>query len=320
MHWVTKNVFTVTYVSSPKHLGCNPSFVVTSEGCVLIDSPQQPSEAWEYKHEIDKKGGARYLIQTEPHADHYMSNFLFNTTVVGHELLKRALENPPVRDDMNKWLRTHGFAKEAEERVQRRERNENFMYNMIKNTDPKGAILYKNWRLCPPTITYKGQRMTLYIGNHTFHIIHTPGHTVGQSAVYIPEEKIVFTGDNIFYRVTPLLQDENQLHSWLESLKKIHSLDVEYIVPGHGGVCDKSGIKEMEDYLHELINAVQEGINKGWTREECAEKLHSRFAYRYPVSRGLERTGGSWTYRNLTWTYDELIVRKNSGLPVGHVS
>ncbi len=53
------------------------------------------------------------------------------------------------------------------------------------------------YRIKLPTITFD-QSMRLYVGNHTFELIHLPGHTASETAVFIPEERTVFTGDNIF--------------------------------------------------------------------------------------------------------------------------
>jgi cyclase len=308
LYKLTENVYTETYVSSSTHLGCSPSFVVTSEGCILVDSPQQPSTAEEYKREVDERGGARYLIYTEPHSDHHMSAFLFDATVVGHELLKRELESPPGYSDITEWLKGHGFIEEAEHRERVKRKGKRFVAEMISASEPESAAVYKDWKFCLPSITYEGDGMRLYLGDHTFHLIWTPGHTVGQSAVYVPEEKVLFTGDTVFYRVTPLLGAKNHLFKWLDSLKKLNELDVRYVVPGHGGVCDKSGIKEQIEYFEEMIHAVQSGIERGWKREACAERLHRRFHGRYPPSRGSERIGGAWTHRNLTWTFDELTA------------
>jgi glyoxylase-like metal-dependent hydrolase (beta-lactamase superfamily II) len=50
--------------------GCNPSFVETSDGYVMIDSPQQPIDAVRWRERMEDKAPIRYLINTEPHGDH----------------------------------------------------------------------------------------------------------------------------------------------------------------------------------------------------------------------------------------------------------
>ena len=57
--------------------GCNPGFLVTSEGCVLFDAPQQPNDAVRWREAIEAHGPIRYLINTEPHNDHIRGNAYF---------------------------------------------------------------------------------------------------------------------------------------------------------------------------------------------------------------------------------------------------
>ena len=60
MQQITSNVFAETQVR-----GCNHGFVTTSDGVVMIDSPQKPTDALKWKAEIEKHGKLRYIINTE---------------------------------------------------------------------------------------------------------------------------------------------------------------------------------------------------------------------------------------------------------------
>ena len=80
MHQVTENVFVETGFR-----GCNPGFLVTSEGLVLIDTPFRPTDGAGYKNALEKYGPVKYLINTEPHFDHISSNFLFDATYVAQQ-------------------------------------------------------------------------------------------------------------------------------------------------------------------------------------------------------------------------------------------
>jgi cyclase len=64
MQSVTSNVFTDTTLR-----GCNPSFVVTRDGVVVIDTPQLPTRAVAMRKEAESHGPIRYLINTEHHVD-----------------------------------------------------------------------------------------------------------------------------------------------------------------------------------------------------------------------------------------------------------
>ena len=64
--------------------GCNVGFVVTEGGVVMIDTPQIPSDAMDWREVIKKHGPVRYLINTEPHIDHFTGNTFFEGTIIGH--------------------------------------------------------------------------------------------------------------------------------------------------------------------------------------------------------------------------------------------
>ena len=88
---VTPNVYTTT-----KLRGCNPSFVVTSDGVVAIDTPQLPTRAVAMRAEAETHGPIRYLINTENHVDHIFGNYWYRGAgeVVNHQGAVRHLHGP----------------------------------------------------------------------------------------------------------------------------------------------------------------------------------------------------------------------------------
>ena len=72
MRRVSDNVYAEIYFP-----GCNPSYVATSEGVVMFDTPQQPIDAVRWRERLQEHGPIRYLINTEPHIDHIAGNAYF---------------------------------------------------------------------------------------------------------------------------------------------------------------------------------------------------------------------------------------------------
>lgn len=223
--------------------GCNPGFVVTREGVVMIDTPQIPTDAIKWRDEIAKHGPVRYLINSEPHGDHFSGNYFFEGTVVAHEGTREAILAASVG--------------QLEERLQQ--------------MSPESLAHMEGFHFRPPTITLS-QRLTLYLGHHTFQLINMPGHSPFQLAIYIPEERVVFTSDNVFHKV-PAALHQALPHEWLESLERLGGLDADVLVPGHGTVCDRSYIPEMRANIQRWIDAVSAAIGRGMTLEEAEEKL-----------------------------------------------
>jgi cyclase len=209
--------------------GANVSCIVTSEGLVLIEVPPDIENGKKWAAEIKKKGQVRYVINTESHHDHWVTNSLFGNTIFTHE---KTLELMKIMD--------HKFI---------RERTSLIYAEKFDFPD--------DFALRLPNITFS-QNMTIRSGKYTFQMIHTPGHTEGQMAVYIPEEKILFTGDTIVNRIRIPYHDCIMDDRWLESMKLLESLDVRYIVPGHGDILEgKSFIKEVTAVVRGFLKAVK---------------------------------------------------------------
>jgi cyclase len=246
MHKITDNVYVETGFR-----GCNTGFVVTKEGTVVIDTPMVPLEAKKWRDEIVKFGPIRYVIDTEPHFDHASGNFFFDGIVVGHEGTREAL-----------LLATTDALKD-----------------MLQQMSPDSLPLEDGFNYRPPEITLS-ERLTLYLGEHTFQLINMPGHTPFQVGVYIPEEKVVFVSDNMNASF-PIFAVDALPYEWLNTLKLIQQLEANVLVPGHGDICDLSFIPEMSARIQDWIDTVTTAIAKGMTLEEAQDKIS--LLDRYPT-------------------------------------
>lgn len=93
----------------------------------------------------------------------------------------------------------------------------------------------------------------LTIGNYSFQVIVTPGHSPGSICLYWPEKKALFTGDVVFNQGMGRTDlpggDSSRLK---ESIKRIASLDVHYLLTGHGDIV--VGRKEVQDNFRNIEN------------------------------------------------------------------
>ncbi|MBW1806015.1 MAG: MBL fold metallo-hydrolase [Deltaproteobacteria bacterium] len=254
MEQVTDNVYAET-----GYMGCNPGFVETSDGIVMIDSPHRPTDALEYRAVIEKRGKVRYLINTEPHGDHHAGNCLFDAVGVAHQGTREAMERTPLE----------------------------FMKERLSSIDPDYAPNLDSFYIKLPEITFK-ESMKLYVGDHIFELINLPGHTASETAIFIPRERVVFTGDNLFHNFNTCLQ-ESVPNEWLNSLEILKGLDADTYVPGHGEVCSKEYLDEQASNIKEWIASVKDGVEKGWSMEEAQERIS--FLERYPIDEEMKMVG-----------------------------
>ena len=218
-------------------------------------SPLTLTDALKLKAEIAKHGQLRYIINTEPHGDHWTGNAFFDAPVIAHE-----------------GVRTRILETDLEEHIER-----------VANFGPEEGPLMVGYQPNVPIITFKNG-MTLRVGDHTFRMIHMPGHTLYQAAIVIEEEGVVFTSDNIFHKVQTWLHEANP-DLWLTALESLRGLDEDIFVPGHGDLCDKGYLDEQGSFIMEWRDYVKEAINMGMTRDEAAQNLN-KFVDRYPMDVG----------------------------------
>ena len=264
MKQISANVYVEDRFSLPPgYHGCNPGFVTTSEGIVMLDTPMLPTDAVEWRDEIAKRGEVRYIINTHHHVDHITGNAFFPGTVVSHEEVKELFTAPIARVSASERI---------EEAVKASLDIVGYIHRIIKEFDPEGLPLLEGYQFKAPTITFS-ERLTLYVGEHTFDLIHMPGHTSGHIGVYIPQERVFFAGDNVTSKAQPSFAHSLPLE-WVESLKKIEAMmDVDVVVSGHGKVCDRGGVQEFRLFIEKCIDMVREAIKQGMSKEEAADRI-----------------------------------------------
>jgi glyoxylase-like metal-dependent hydrolase (beta-lactamase superfamily II) len=270
MQQLSANVFVETGLR-----GANHGFVNTSDGVVLIDTPHKPSDALRLRAEIERRGRLRYIINTEPHGDHWTGNSFFSVPVVAHEGVRARM----LGADLNAHVAR------------------------VSSFGPEEPALLRDYRPNAPVITFQTE-LTLHVGNHTFHLIHMPGHTPHQAAVLVKEENVVFTSDNIFCRVQTWIQ-EGQPDHWLRTLGVLRGLREEVFVPGHGPICDKRYLDEQESFIREWVDYVRGGVERGLSKEECVASL-TAMTDRYPMDVGQDGAAPRVMQLNVANLYDYL--------------
>jgi glyoxylase-like metal-dependent hydrolase (beta-lactamase superfamily II) len=98
-----------------------------------------------------------------------------------------------------------------------------------------------------PDTTFEG-RLTLNVGDKLVELMEVgPAHTKGDVIVYVPSDRVVYTGDILFIGSHPIIWD-GPIDNWIRACDVILGLDVDVVVPGHGPLTDKRGVQETKDY------------------------------------------------------------------------
>lgn len=99
-----------------------------------------------------------------------------------------------------------------------------------------------------PNDTFTGRR-DVKVGDKDVHLIEVgPAHTGGDVLLHVPAHKVVYTGDIVFLTNTPIIWSGPH-ENWIAALDELLAMDVDTIVPGHGPITDKNGVRKVKEYL-----------------------------------------------------------------------
>src|SRR5438874_1790909 len=118
-----------------------------------------------------------------------------------------------------------------------------------------------------PTLTFKGE-MTLWLGKLQVKIMQLGrGHTKGDTVVWLPQEKILFSGDLVEYEATPYAGDA-YFNDWPRTLDAVAALQPAKLVPGRGASLQtpeqvQAGLSATRGFLSDLFASIKQGAQAG---------------------------------------------------------
>ena len=126
--------------------------------------------------------------------------------------------------------------------------------------------------LTPPTETFSGE-MNIMVGSKLVKLIEVgPAHSLGDTLIYVPEDKVLYTGDILFSAGTPIAW-YGPLARWIDICDMVLGMDVEIIVAGHGPVSTKEDVRKMRDYLVDITNKARPFYEQGVDFLDAAYKM-----------------------------------------------
>jgi glyoxylase-like metal-dependent hydrolase (beta-lactamase superfamily II) len=197
-------------------------------------------------------GDIKTAVITHVHPDHFgLAGKIKEAS--GAEIIVHDLEKPFISsryrkyqgllDDVGTWLVQNGVPKDDIPSLQ------NASMPVLQYVSP-----------ADPDRTVKGGE-TIKLGDYSFEVIWTPGHTPGHICLYERDRKVLLTGDHILPKITPnvSLHPESQgnpLEDYIKSLERVEDLDARVVLPGHQWtIYDlKARIREIMEH-HEERNA-----------------------------------------------------------------
>jgi glyoxylase-like metal-dependent hydrolase (beta-lactamase superfamily II) len=136
-----------------------------------------------------------------------------------------------------------------------------------------------------PSVVFE-DALTLYLGSLEVQILHLGhGHTKGDTVVWLPQEKVLFSGDLVEFGATPYTGDAYH-KDWPATLDRVLALQPEKLVPGRGEALmtaeqSRLAIEGTREFLQAMYQSVSEGRAAGKSLSECYIETYRRLAPRY---------------------------------------
>jgi len=136
-----------------------------------------------------------------------------------------------------------------------------------------------------PTLVFR-DRMILMMGKLEVHIIHAGrGHTAGDSVVWIPSQKVLFSGDLVEYKAGIYTGDAH-LAEWPQTLDRLAALKPRALVPGRGPALTTpaeslKAIRFTQNFVRGLLDSAKKGIKAGKSLKQVFEATKRRMDPEY---------------------------------------
>ncbi len=282
------------------HTMSNVMVLVGAFDTLVVDSHVTPAAARALIDSLpaitDKP--VRYLVNSHYHFDHAHGNQAFpeGIEIIGHEFTRKKLNG-----EIGNVLEENTFKSFSDpvpslvailerelEGADTPESRSQIESRLKLQTDYMNAI--PEVQPTPPNITLD-KKLTLFQvaenGSREIQLLHFGrAHTGGDVVIYLPQEKVLFTGDMLL----PFLSymGDGHVDEWPDTLEGLKSLDFDLWLGGHGPVMEsKQVIDNFQDYLRELWMKTTALYEEGVAWEEAATQIDmTSHSSNYPQIQG----------------------------------
>jgi len=258
--------------------GANVGCILTDEGAIVVDTPMIPSEAIHWAKTVAQLSPkVLYVFNTDHHRAHILGNQFFDAPILAHEVAWREMSN---------------YKETFIERTK----------NLFKKR-PEIQKQLDEIEIITPELAFTGQ-LIMKKGSREIHFVHLGGHTPATSGVFLPKEKIMFTGDLVVVSEHPAL-GQCDSEEWLNKLEWLRSQEFAQLIPGHGELCNTEACEPVAEYIRSMRAKVHKQFKTGRTKAEAAVVISQMIDY-FPYRQGEKSMIEKRIRAGVSRIYDEM--------------
>jgi glyoxylase-like metal-dependent hydrolase (beta-lactamase superfamily II) len=265
--------------SGTMNVGANSPIIVNDDEALVIDSEITPAAARALVADMKAitNKPVRYVVDSHYHYDHAFGNQIFgpDVQVIGHvNTRKRMLTN--VMEQYTYLTSVQPVPARVDALKKRIAEEKDPQQKAALERQVANSLAYleqvKEIKVTPPTLTFNPM-MSLTRGRREIQLLYLGrGHTDTDVVVYLPNERIVCTGD-LMESVVSYAGDA-YMEEWIATLDKLRALDFDTVMPGHGVVFKGKGkIEAFQKYLRDVLTQVAALRKQGLSADDAAQKV-----------------------------------------------
>jgi glyoxylase-like metal-dependent hydrolase (beta-lactamase superfamily II) len=252
----------------------NAGIVDLGNATLVVDTFLTPQAARDLRAAAEALTGhsVSYVVNTHYHMDHIQGNQVFDgALMIATEQTRDLVAGRGAQ--LIEYARAHSEYPESFTTLIEREHDPARRKDLAQTQAEYRAMdaALPGMTLRVPDITF-ADRLVLHGSARSAEVItYGGGHTPSDAFVYLPDARVVFTGDLLSVRSHPSFYGDAR--EWIRILSQIEALDVEIAAPGHGPVGSKDDLVRMRQYITDLLGLAAVVVTGGGTKERAAETV-----------------------------------------------
>ena len=243
----------------------NSTVIAGDKGVILVDSGGSDEVGRHIAKTVRRITGkpVTHVVNTHHHGDHYLGNAAFEgATFISSEMCRKM-----VLETGHEWLALM----------------ENDIGHKLPGTKPIAAE--RTYPAGARTETFiHGVRIVFWVPRGS--------HTIGDLMVWLPDDKVLVTGDILVSGIVPTLQD-GFAKNWIGTLDEMQGLGAVQFVPGHGDLMTLRDVAALRDAISGFYSGVKAAYGKGLGEGEIRKSLDlsrwERLERPYVIGRNINR-------------------------------